>query len=89
MSAKHKDDLIEFSCSICNKSNPRLKDIAIHYVLCPKGLTGRGSRNGAGKRGESEPMTVNEVRVINVSREITRPNHSGRNRPACDYRGAP
>lgn len=61
MSAKHKDDFIQFSCANCNKSNPKLKGIAIHYGLCTKGLTGRGSRNGAGKGGETVPATVTET----------------------------
>lgn len=44
MGVKHKDDFIEFSCSIFYKSNPRLKGIVIHYDICSKDLTGRGSR---------------------------------------------
>lgn len=75
MGAKHKDDFLQFACSLCNKSNPRLKGIAIHYGLCSKGLTGRGIRTGAGKRGESVPETIGDARNIYVSLEnITDPD---------------
>uniref|UniRef100_K1PZQ9 Uncharacterized protein n=1 Tax=Magallana gigas TaxID=29159 RepID=K1PZQ9_MAGGI len=74
MGAKHKHDFLQFACSLCNKSNPRLKGIAIHYGLCTKGLTGRGIRTGAGKRGESVPETIGDARNTYVSLEnITDP----------------
>lgn len=69
MSAKPKDDFIEFSCVNCNKSNPRLKGIAIHYGLCTKGLTGRGSKNVAGKSGETAPVIVDDLRESAVNHE--------------------
>lgn len=33
MGAKHKDDFIEFSCAICNKSDSRAEPFTMAYVL--------------------------------------------------------
>lgn len=33
MGAKHKDDFLQFACSLCNKSNRRLKGTAIHWLV--------------------------------------------------------
>ena len=76
MGTRHKEYFIQFSCSECQKTMPKLKGMTIHYGKCSKDLIGRSARARADKQREAVLVDAIRREAVYAVNLIEFPNSS-------------